>query len=230
MKADFRYKNNITNFVFIGEAGCGKSEIAINLAYDLAKEGKKPVHFFDLDMTKPLFRSRDKAKPMQDAGIIVHFEEQFYDAPTLVGGVRPIMLDQSCYVILDIGGDYIGARAIGGFAPLINRDNTAVYYIVNSYRPWSATIDHIDGVLSQVLGVSHIQLAKLRFIGNPNLGVSTTAEDVLKGIEDTKAILEDIVPIDFFCAKRQIAETLPESIKIYPVDLHLTYFWEEDPA
>ena len=230
MKADFRYNDNITNFVFIGEAGCGKSEIAINLAYNLAKEGKKPVHFFDLDMTKPLFRSRDKAKPMEDAGIIVHFEEQFYDAPTLVGGVRPIMLDQSCYVILDIGGDYIGARAIGGFAPLINRDNTAVYYIVNSYRPWSATIDHIDGVLSQVLGVSHIQLAKLRFIGNPNLGVSTTAEDVLKGIEDTKAILEDIVPIDFFCAKRQIAQALPDSIKIYPVDLHLTYFWEEDPA
>ncbi len=230
MRADFRYDDKVTNFVFIGEAGCGKSETAINLAYDLAKEGSKPVHFFDLDMTKPLFRSRDKAKPMEEAGITVHFEEQFYDAPTLVGGVRPLMADPDSWVILDIGGDYIGAREIGGFAPIVNRDNTAVYYIVNSFRPWSATIDHIDGVLSQVLGVSHIQLEKLRFIGNPNLGVRTTAEDVLKGIEDTKAILGGVVPIDFFCAKRQIAQALPDDIKVYPVDLHLTYFWEDDLA
>ena len=230
MKADFRYDDKISNFVFIGEAGCGKSEIALNLAYDLAREGKKPVHFFDMDMTKPLFRSRDKAKPMEDAGITVHFEEQFYDAPTLVGGVRPIMADPDCYVILDIGGDYIGAREIGAFAPMINKDNTAVYYVVNSFRPWSAKLDHIDGVLSQVLGVSHIQLAKLRFIGNPNLGVRTTAEDVLLGIKETNALLKDVVPIDFFCAKRQIAEKLPADIKIYPVDLHLTYFWEDDLA
>ena len=230
MKADFRYNDTVTNFVFIGEAGCGKSEIASNLAYQLAAEGKKPVHFFDLDMTKPLFRSRDLAKPMEDAGIIVHFEEQFMDAPTLVGGVRPLMIDQNCYVILDIGGDYIGARSIGGFAPLINRDNTAAYYVVNSYRPWSATIDHIDGVLSQVLGVSHIQLTKLRFIGNPNLGIRTVKEDVLKGIEETRAILEDAVPVDFFCVRKELAEGLPEDIKIYPIDLYLTYFWEDDLA
>jgi len=41
------------NFVFLGEAGSGKSEIAISFAKALAKAGDKPVHFFDLDMTKP---------------------------------------------------------------------------------------------------------------------------------------------------------------------------------
>ena len=230
MKADFRYNDQITYFVFIGEAGCGKSEIAINLAYDLAAEGKKPVHFFDMDMTKPLFRSRDKAKPMEDAGITVHFERQFFDAPTLIGGVRPIMIDPDVYTILDIGGDYMGARTIGGFAPVTNRDNTGVYYVVNSYRPWSATLEHIDGVLSQVLGVSHIQLAKRRFIGNPNLGVRTVKEDVLKGIEETEKLLGDIVPVDFYCAKREIAQQLPEELKIYPIDQQLVYFWEDDLA
>ena len=44
MKADFRYDDKISNFVFIGEAGCGKSEIALNLAYDLAKEFNQYYH------------------------------------------------------------------------------------------------------------------------------------------------------------------------------------------
>ena len=40
------------NFVFFGEAGCGKSEIAVNLALALAAAGERPVRFFDLDMSR----------------------------------------------------------------------------------------------------------------------------------------------------------------------------------
>ena len=49
------------NFVFVGEAGSGKSEVAMTFARKLAERSPLPVHFFDLDMTKPLFRSRDAA-------------------------------------------------------------------------------------------------------------------------------------------------------------------------
>ena len=44
--------------VFLGEAGCGKSEIAVQLALELAAQGRA-VHLFDLDQTKPLMRARD---------------------------------------------------------------------------------------------------------------------------------------------------------------------------
>ena len=74
------------NYVFLGEAGCGKSELAVNTAARLAKRGDLPVHFFDLDMTKPLFRSRELAGDLEKMGIAVHFQEQFMDAPTAVGG------------------------------------------------------------------------------------------------------------------------------------------------
>ncbi|MDD5919244.1 MAG: hypothetical protein PUD73_09175, partial [bacterium] len=36
--------------VFLGEAGCGKSELAVHLALELAEQGRE-VHFFDLDQT-----------------------------------------------------------------------------------------------------------------------------------------------------------------------------------
>lgn len=51
--------------------------------------------------------------------------------------------------MLDVGGDYIGARSIGGYAPLLNRDGTTVYYVINPFRPWSATLEHIDQVLGR---------------------------------------------------------------------------------
>ena len=36
-----------------------------------------------------LFRSRDAGKELERAGVTVHYQEQFMDAPTLVGGVMP---------------------------------------------------------------------------------------------------------------------------------------------
>ena len=41
--------------VFLGEAGCGKSELAVQWALTAA-ERRRDVHFFDLDQTKPLLR------------------------------------------------------------------------------------------------------------------------------------------------------------------------------
>ena len=58
-----------SNVVFLGEAGSGKSEIALNFAQALAELGGKPVHFFDLDMTKPLFRSRDRREALEALGV-----------------------------------------------------------------------------------------------------------------------------------------------------------------
>ena len=82
---------NYKNFVLLGEAGSGKSEIALNLAAHLAQCQPLPVHFFDLDMTKPLFRSRDLAEEMEALGVHFHFEKQFMDAPTQVGGVNRLL-------------------------------------------------------------------------------------------------------------------------------------------
>ena len=71
--------------VLLGEAGCGKSEIALNLAAAMA--AKRETHLFDMDQTKPLYRSRDARDAMEKSGVAFHYERQFFDAPTLAGGV-----------------------------------------------------------------------------------------------------------------------------------------------
>lgn len=68
------------NFVFIGEAGSGKSEIALNIACRLAEAGGKAVDLFDLDQTKPLYRSRDLQESFRGRGVDIHFQDQYLDA------------------------------------------------------------------------------------------------------------------------------------------------------
>lgn len=177
--------------VFLGEAGCGKSELAVQWALDAAKAGKR-VHFFDLDQTKPLLRSRDAAALLEGAGVTVHFERQSADAPTQVGGLAPLLLDESAAVILDVGGNDTGARLIGGYAHLLK--SADAYFVVNPYRPWSGTVEHIDGTLSAVLKAARLGLP--RFLLNPTLGGDTTAEEFLEGLERGMALLSPYVRIE----------------------------------
>ena len=216
-----------TNFVFVGEAGSGKSEIAINFARYLVSLGDKPVHFFDMDMTKPLFRSRDVIKDIESLGVTFHHEEQFYDAPVLVGGVNQRLKNDDCYVVMDVGGDYIGARAIGGYAPKINKSNTMIYYVLNAFRPWSLDIDHIDGTLSSILGVSHIRLENVHLINNPNIGKDTSTEEFIEGLDAMDRIINPYMSLDFACVKEDIYNEVKNrtDVKLFPIHLYLTYDW-----
>lgn len=141
--------------VFLGEAGCGKSELAVQWALTAA-ERRRDVHFFDLDQTKPL------------------------------------LLDKSKSVILDVGGNDTGARLIGGYAHLLK--SADAYFVVNPYRPWSGTVAHIDGTLSAVLKAARLGLP--RFLLNPTLGIGTTAEEFLVGVEQGLRLLTPYVKVE----------------------------------
>lgn len=215
------------NFVFLGEAGSGKSEIAISFAKSLTSTEMRSVHFFDLDMTKPLFRSRDVGVMLEQAGVAVHYQEQFMDAPTLVGGVTPMLRDEDSLVVLDVGGDYIGARSIGGFAAQLNQPSTAVFYVINAYRPWSDTIEHIDGTLGKILGVSHVKLSQLFLVANPNNGVDTTLSEVVEGYHKTDTLVREYLPLSFACVREELAEEAAKvlPVPVFPLHLALTYPW-----
>ena len=215
----------VNNFVFLGGAGSGKSELSINFALRLAGEQEKPVHFFDLDMTKPLFRSRDQARVFEKSGVVCHFEEQFMDAPTQAGGVSPLLRDPNACTVLDVGGDYIGARAVGWYAALLNRPDTAVLYVLNAYRPWMETIEQIDETLGKILGVSHVRLDQLHLVSNPNTGPDTTAQEFLEGHRRVKELVEPYRPIRFACASEELCAELSGQVDLPVFPLHL-YFSE----
>ena len=220
---------NKKNFVFVGEAGSGKSEIAINFAIQLARLSDKPVHFFDVDQTKPLFRSRDVKEKLQEENVTFHYEEQFFDAPTIVGGVREHLMDENVIVVIDVGGDHLGARLIGGFAPLLNREFTQNFFVINSYRPWSKDLVAIDGTMARVLGMAHIELANVSIMSNPNVGLTTTAEEAIRGNDKVKALIDEYLSIDYMRAREEICPDIEDKVEVplLPIKLYLTYEWNE---
>lgn len=213
------------NYIFIGEAGCGKSEIAINWAINLADSQNKPVHFFDLDQTKPLFRSRGVKQLMKGHGIIFHHEEQFYDTPTMVGGVTTMLQDKNCYAVLDVGGNENGARLIGGFSQIINNDDSDVFFIINPYLPWSKDVQSIDVTMSAILQASRIK--KIRILSNPNVGYTTTSDDFLEGNEKIKEMISEYFSFEGACVMDTIYNEVKgkTDISLYPIHLYLTYPW-----
>ena len=52
---------NKKNIIFVGESGCGKTELALNCAVELAAAGEKTVNLIDMDQTKGVYRARDFA-------------------------------------------------------------------------------------------------------------------------------------------------------------------------
>lgn len=207
------------NTVFLGEAGCGKSELAVHLALELAAKGRE-VHFFDLDQTKPLMRSRDAEALLTGAGVTVHFERQRADAPTQVGGLVPLLLDAHKAVILDVGGNDTGARLIGGYAHLLK--DADVWFVVNPYRPWSSTTEHIDGTLSAILRASRLKMP--RFLLNPNLGADTTPEEFLAGVTQGLAMLSPYVTVEAAAVPAALYEQVRHqtALPLIPITSHIS--------
>ena len=212
------------NFVFIGEAGSGKSEIVLNIANKLAERTGMPVDLFDLDQTKPLYRSRDLQEDFAGRGVKIHYQDQYLDAPVMVGGVRVSLISDN-YTLLDIGGGHQAARFAGAYSDLLSRENAVPVYIINPYRPWTKSLEAIDGTLIHILG--SMRLDHVYFLGNPNLGYSTTADEFMNGLNMMDSLLDGITTVNSACVRRDIYEEVRSRTDKYlePIDLFLTYSW-----
>ena len=206
------------NFVFIGEAGSGKTELGINLAISVAEDCGGKVHFFDLDQTKPLFRARDAGRAMEEHGITVHSQTQFQDIPTMVPGIIESLDDPDEYTFLDIGGNVHGALMAGQLSRSINSEATCVFFIINVYRPWSDSAENIERTKTAIMNACRV--AKVRLISNPTLGPTTTAEDIMEADAELRSILGDDSDIDYICISEhllgQVSFPDKEIIPIHP--------------
>ena len=216
---DFGESNK--KFVFIGGAGTGKSELALNLAWRLAERTSAAVDLFDMDQTKPLFRSRDLAGAMEERGVNLIFQDQYLDSPQAVGGVEKSLSDPERYTILDVGGDKNGALMIGRYSQFLGRDGCAVFYVINPYRPWSEDIYDVDATLSTVLAAARLE--KFRLLVNPNVGHETTREEWKAGLAKAKEMLGPFAKIDALGVSESFADEVEEEIPLLPVHPFIDY-------
>ena len=212
------------NFVLIGEAGSGKTEIALSLASHMTRLTDRQVHLFDMDQTKPDFRARDAKAQMEAEGVFLHYHEQLLDTPTVATGVVEHLKNPEACVLMDVGGGNYGAHMIGQFHERLNAPDALVLYVVNPYRPWSGDAEAVEETMRRVLGSA--RLSRISVLANPNFGPRTTLEEVVSGVERVRALVGER-PVDYVCALEEHCAALEKLVQepVIPVRLHTLPGW-----
>lgn len=196
-------------FIFLGETGSGKSEIALHWALRLAGSGK-PVRFFDMDQTKPLFRSREAVDLLRENNVMLETGYQFLDSPIIPNAVLEKIKDPASIAILDVGGNVVGARVIGQLAEAWG-DPVAAYFVVNCFRPFSSGEGDLAQGLEAIARAARVRSVSV--ICNPNFGEQTTLADVVGGYKQTAVMLQETgyVPA-FLAAPAELAASVQDEL------------------
>jgi RecA/RadA recombinase len=163
--------------IIAGHYGSGKTNIAVNLAIALAKEGKK-VCITDLDIVNPYFRSADNVRELSALGvrtIIPEYANTNVDIPSLPKEYYSIFSTDE-YSIVDIGGDADGATVLAVDYDKYEKCGYSMYFVYNYFRPMTKYPQDAYALMKHIEAKSHLSFFGI--INNSNLGVETTAEDV----------------------------------------------------
>ena len=196
--------------LFAGHYGSGKTNIAVNYALLLAKEGKK-VCIGDLDIVNPYFRTADSKKVLEEAGVTLispQFANSNVDLPALPAEAYRLVEDKGIYGIMDIGGDDRGAYALGRYVPAIKAEgNYRMVFVANCYRPLTRTPEEALEVMKEI--ETACGLAFTDIVNNANLGPETTPETVLSAMDYMEKLSEiSGLPIFAHTAETAVAEQL----------------------
>ena len=211
--------------LFAGHYGSGKTNIAVNYALLLAKEGHR-VCIGDLDIVNPYFRTADSAATLEQAGVELiqpQFANTNVDLPALPAEIYRLVQDKTTYGIMDIGGDDRGAYALGRYVPgILEENNYRMIFVANASRPLTRTPEDAMEVMGEIEAACGLKFTDL--VNNTNLGDLTTAETVLASREYMEKLSQlSGLPIFMTTAKADVAAqlALPD---VLPLTLQEKYF------
>ena len=177
--------------LFAGHYGSGKTNIALNYARHLHRQGLS-VTIADLDIVNPYFRTRDSEDALRAEGISLicsPFANSNLDAPAMPKEIYALVSERAEYGVLDIGGDDRGALALGRYVPdILAEDNYEMLFVINRARPLTRTVAGTLEVMEEIVEACALPFTAV--VNNTNLGPDTTAEDVLSGMDYARAVAE----------------------------------------
>ena len=195
---NFRKINIIT-----GHYGSGKTNVSVNMALDLAEKGEK-VTVVDLDIVNPYFRTADFKELFGEHNIsltVPTYANSNLDIPALGFDMNGIA-DREGYIIIDVGGDDEGAKALGRYRKVSTEALQLMYEIEN------ASGMKCDGI-----------------INNTNLGRETDRDIVLGSVAYADEVCREAgLPLVAVTAEASYLDGID---KAYPVNIYVKKLWEE---
>ena len=213
--------------LFAGHYGSGKTNIAVNYAIAMAKEGKQ-VCIADLDIVNPYFRTKDSAQRLSEAGVQLispQFANTNVDLPALPAEAYRLVQDKSIHGVMDIGGDDRGAYALGRYEPAIKAENDyRMIFVANCCRPLTPTAEEALEVMWEIEAACGLHFTDI--VNNSNLGPASDPEVVLESQHFIRRLQElSGLPLFFTAVRADLAPALKDQISnVFPLQLQEKYF------
>lgn len=201
-----------------GAYGSGKTEFAVNYTKYLKLENTGRIGLVDLDIVNPYFRSRDLTIQMEELGITVVSSElakENVDIPALSPRIYSLLQDHSYRVVFDVGGDPVGARALGRFNQYFKNEPNDFWIVVNPFRPDTRNADEAVKMIGSLQNAGRIQATGL--VANINLGRETTLDIWRQGLPMIQEISSRLdLPIVYQAVERGFLAENSDFFKSFP--------------
>ena len=182
--------------VVTGHYGVGKTNFALNLALDAAAAGYRAT-LADMDVVNPYFRSNEYRDLLEEAGVrliapVFGHAGTSLDVPSVTGELAVAAAEAyrdetgRTVVIVDAGGDDVGATALARFAPALAAGPYAMLYVVNAFRNLTQEPADAVAVLREIEAKSH--LAATAVVGNSHLQGETALGHIVESVPYTQAV------------------------------------------
>ena len=196
--------------VLIGNYGSGKSELALNFAMQAAARGDR-TELLDLDMVNTYFRLTERGKLVEQKEIRLvspNFACSGIETLSLPAEVSSAFVLDWDTVIFDVGGDDVGATALGryhqDFVDLAPGE-LEVLNVVNIRRPLAGTVEKIIELQQQMEIHSHLKITGM--INNTNLATMTTPAELRDGYEMLREVSDRTgVPVMYTTGKKDMLD------------------------
>lgn len=201
MIAEETFRPTASVFIVTGHYGVGKTNFSLNVALDAAAGGRA-VTIVDLDVVNPFFRSSDYRDLLENRGVRVIspvFAGTNVDGPSLSGAIGPAIelarrpLDDRGtlpLLVIDAGGDDVGATALGRFAEAVEAGPYEMVYVVNRSRNLTQDPSEAVEIMREIETRSHLSATAV--VNNTHLQGETDAETIERGISFAEEVAASV--------------------------------------
>lgn len=223
--------------VLIGNYGSGKSELALNFAIQAAARGEK-TELIDLDMVNTYFRLTERGKMVEQKEIRLvspNFACSGIETLSLPAEIASAFVLDWDSVIFDVGGDDVGATALGRYhQDFIDLEpgSLEVLNVINIRRPLASTVEKILRLQEGMQAHARLQITGM--INNTNLATMTSAEELRAGYELLKEVSDMTgIPVAYTTGKKEFLDAFlaenpdPKYVgKPIAIDMYMHRDWD----